>query len=63
MVPQQGIEPHSDAYKTTVIPIYYKGLEPRFLQKRFQKLTHEYSLFPLVLQERLLRTTHPKYPH
>ena len=25
MVPQYGIEPSSDAYKATVIPIYYKG--------------------------------------
>ena len=25
LVPQYGIEPHFDAYKATVIPIYYKG--------------------------------------
>ena len=25
LVPQYGIEPSSDAYKATVIPIYYKG--------------------------------------
>ena len=25
LVPKHGIEPHFDAYKATVIPIYYKG--------------------------------------
>ena len=25
LVPQYGIEPHFDAYKATVIPLYYKG--------------------------------------
>jgi len=24
-VPRQGIEPHFEVYKTTVIPIYYRG--------------------------------------
>lgn len=39
MVPQQGIEPHSDAYKATVIPIYYKGFGVKIFTEPYQKLT------------------------
>ena len=39
-MPQHGIEPHYDAYKTSVIPIYYKGVagtlgfEPRITDSK-----------------------------